>query len=30
MFQCNILRHEDLGMIGQFVVVERGRRAKVS
>lgn len=24
MYHCHILRHEDAGMMGQFVVVERG------
>jgi FtsP/CotA-like multicopper oxidase with cupredoxin domain len=24
MFHCHVLRHEDRGMMGQFVVVERG------
>jgi FtsP/CotA-like multicopper oxidase with cupredoxin domain len=27
MFHCHLLWHEDLGMMGQFVVVEAGRRA---
>jgi blue copper oxidase len=27
MFHCHVLRHEDDGMMGQFVVVERGQRA---
>lgn len=27
MFHCHLLRHEDQGMIGQFVVVERGEAA---
>ena len=24
MFHCHVLRHEDQGMMGQFVLVERG------
>jgi suppressor of ftsI len=24
MFHCHLLRHEDQGMMGQFLVVERG------
>jgi hypothetical protein len=27
MFHCHLLFHEDLGMMGQFVVVEPGQRA---
>ncbi len=27
MFHCHLLRHEDRGMMGQFVVVRRGERA---
>lgn len=27
MFHCHLLRHEDLGMMGQFVVVEPGEEA---
>lgn len=27
MFHCHLLRHEDAGMMGQFVVVEPGRAA---
>jgi FtsP/CotA-like multicopper oxidase with cupredoxin domain len=27
MFHCHMLRHEDAGMMGQFVVVEPGQRA---
>jgi blue copper oxidase len=27
MFHCHILRHEDNGMMGQFVVVEPGETA---
>ncbi len=27
MYHCHLLSHEDLGMMGQFVVVEKGRRA---
>ena len=27
MFHCHILRHEDSGMMGQFVVVEPGQQA---
>jgi blue copper oxidase len=27
MFHCHVLQHEDRGMMGQFVVVERGRHA---
>jgi FtsP/CotA-like multicopper oxidase with cupredoxin domain len=27
MFHCHILQHEDRGMMGQFVVVERGQEA---
>ncbi|MDP8969294.1 MAG: multicopper oxidase domain-containing protein [Actinomycetota bacterium] len=30
MFHCHLLRHEDQGMMGQFVVVEAGQRAAVS
>ncbi len=29
MFHCHILRHEDNGMMGQFVVVEPGTEASV-
>jgi FtsP/CotA-like multicopper oxidase with cupredoxin domain len=27
MFHCHLLRHEDQGMMGQFVVVEAGEQA---
>lgn len=27
MFHCHVLRHEDQGMMGQFVVVEPGGEA---
>jgi FtsP/CotA-like multicopper oxidase with cupredoxin domain len=27
MFHCHVLRHEDNGMMGQFVVVEPGQEA---
>lgn len=27
MFHCHMLRHEDSGMMGQFVVVEPGEEA---
>jgi FtsP/CotA-like multicopper oxidase with cupredoxin domain len=27
MFHCHMLRHEDEGMMGQFVVVKRGEAA---
>ncbi|WP_405806684.1 multicopper oxidase domain-containing protein [Streptomyces sp. NBC_00210] len=27
MYHCHLLYHEDLGMMGQFVVVEKGRKA---
>jgi FtsP/CotA-like multicopper oxidase with cupredoxin domain len=27
MFHCHLLRHEDRGMMGQFVVVEPGQQA---
>ena len=27
MFHCHLLRHEDEGMMGQFVVVRRGEQA---
>jgi hypothetical protein len=27
MFHCHLLRHEDNGMMAQFVVVERGQTA---
>jgi hypothetical protein len=30
MYHCHILRHEDSGMMGQFLVVEPGREDKVS
>ncbi|MFE4424679.1 multicopper oxidase family protein [Streptomyces sp. NPDC056817] len=30
MYHCHVLRHEDDGMMGQFLVVEPGREAKVS
>ena len=26
MFHCHILEHEDMGMMGQFVVVEKGTK----
>ena len=26
MFHCHILKHEDMGMMGQFVVVDRGTK----
>ena len=29
MFHCHLLRHEDQGMMGQFVVVEPGQKADV-
>ena len=29
MFHCHLLRHEDQGMMGQFVVVEPGQKAEV-
>lgn len=28
MFHCHLLRHEDQGMMGQFVIVNRGQRAE--
>ncbi|MGH3311504.1 MAG: multicopper oxidase family protein [Streptomyces sp.] len=30
MYHCHILRHEDNGMMGQFLVVEPGREDKIS
>jgi len=30
MFHCHILRHEDKGMMGQFVIVEPGTEAQVA
>jgi hypothetical protein len=27
MYHCHLLYHEDQGMMGQFVVVEKGQRA---
>jgi FtsP/CotA-like multicopper oxidase with cupredoxin domain len=27
MYHCHLPHHEDLGMMGQFVVVEKGRKA---
>ena len=30
MFHCHILRHEDNGMMGQFLVVEPGTEDSVS
>jgi hypothetical protein len=27
MYHCHLLYHEDDGMMGQFVVVEKGQRA---
>lgn len=30
MYHCHILRHEDAGMMGQFVVVEPGTEAATS
>ena len=30
MFHCHVLRHEDQGMMGQFVVVEPGQRAAIT
>jgi hypothetical protein len=30
MYHCHILRHEDNGMMGQFVVVEPGMEAVTS
>jgi FtsP/CotA-like multicopper oxidase with cupredoxin domain len=30
MFHCHILRHEDEGMMGQFVIVEPGTEGSVS
>ncbi len=30
MFHCHLLRHEDQGMMGQFVVVEPGQKADVN
>jgi FtsP/CotA-like multicopper oxidase with cupredoxin domain len=30
MFHCHVLRHEDQGMMGQFVVVEMGQRAAIT
>ncbi|CAM5444668.1 multicopper oxidase [Streptomyces badius] len=27
MYHCHLLSHEDDGMMGQFVVVEKGQRA---
>ena len=27
MYHCHLLYHEDLGMMGQFVVVEKGQKA---
>jgi FtsP/CotA-like multicopper oxidase with cupredoxin domain len=30
MFHCHVLRHEDQGMMGQFVVIEPGQVPKVS
>ncbi|WP_433056973.1 multicopper oxidase family protein [Dactylosporangium sp. CS-033363] len=29
MFHCHVLRHEDEGMMGQFVVVERGQQPQL-
>ncbi|WP_433083847.1 multicopper oxidase family protein [Dactylosporangium sp. CA-052675] len=29
MFHCHVLKHEDEGMMGQFVVVERGQRPRL-
>jgi FtsP/CotA-like multicopper oxidase with cupredoxin domain len=29
MFHCHILQHEDRGMMGQFVVVDRGETPRV-
>jgi hypothetical protein len=29
MYHCHILRHEDKGMMGQFVVVEPGTEGSV-
>jgi len=30
MYHCHVLRHEDNGMMGQFVVVEPGTEESVS
>ncbi|GAA4525596.1 MULTISPECIES: multicopper oxidase domain-containing protein [Nonomuraea] len=30
MYHCHILRHEDSGMMGQFVIVEPGTEHQVS
>jgi blue copper oxidase len=30
MYHCHLLRHEDRGMMGQFVVVEPGQEPKLS
>ncbi|HUI69591.1 MAG TPA: multicopper oxidase domain-containing protein [Spirochaetia bacterium] len=30
MFHCHILEHEDMGMMGQFVVIDRGAENQVS
>jgi suppressor of ftsI len=30
MFHCHLLLHEDLGVMGQFVVVKPGQRAAMS
>ncbi len=30
MYHCHVLRHEDDGMMGQFLVVAPGREDKVS
>ena len=27
MYHCHLLYHEDVGMMGQFVVVEKGQQA---
>jgi FtsP/CotA-like multicopper oxidase with cupredoxin domain len=29
MFHCHVLRHEDQGMMGQFVVVEPGGQPRL-
>ena len=30
MYHCHVLEHEDMGMMGQFVVIDRGTEAQVS
>ncbi|MFG2036531.1 multicopper oxidase domain-containing protein [Dactylosporangium sp. NPDC048998] len=29
MFHCHVLKHEDQGMMGQFVIVEKGGTARL-